>query len=260
MIEQIANYPVQHFAQTAEEPRLIANSKATGGTLLGEIKHRLADCAAFDFCVAFVADGGLQVLVDSFNELEKHGVRGRLLTSTYLSFNSPDAFRKLLEYDNIEVRVFQGNLHAKGYVFDEGNTSTVIVGSSNMTQMALTCNREWNVLYRTFGESALLNDLKSEFERLWNDRSTVKLSSEWICEYERARKESPSVSVRRETYTDEATAAVSKDEIKPNKMQKLALEALATIHRRNEPRALLVSATGTGKTYLSAFDILERSP
>lgn len=259
MIEQIANYPVQHFAQTAEEPRLIANSKATGGTLLGEIKHRLADCAAFDFCVAFVADGGLQVLVDSFNELEKRGVRGRLLTSTYLSFNSPDAFRKLLEYDNIEVRVFQGNLHAKGYVFDEGNTSTVIVGSSNMTQMALTCNREWNVLYRTFGESALLNDLKSEFERLWNDRSTVKLSSEWICEYERARKESPSVSVRRETYTDEATVAVSKDEIKPNKMQKLALEALATIHRRNEPRALLVSATGTGKTYLSAFDILEKS-
>lgn len=114
-------------------------------------------------------------------------MRGRLLTSTYLSFNSPDAFRKLLEYDNIEVRVFQGNLHAKGYVFDEGNTSTVIVGSSNMTQMALTCNREWNVLYRTFGESALLNDLKSEFERLWNDRSTVKLSSEWICEYEREK-------------------------------------------------------------------------
>ena len=70
MIEQIANYPVQHFAQMAEEPRLIANSKAAGGTLLGEIKHRLADCAAFDFCVAFVADGGLQVLVDSFNELQ----------------------------------------------------------------------------------------------------------------------------------------------------------------------------------------------
>ena len=96
---------------------------------MGEIRHRLADCAAFDFCVAFVADGGLQALVDSFNELKKHGVRGRLLTSTYLSFNSPDVFRKLLEYDNIEVRVFQGNLHAKGYVFDEGNTSTVIAVS-----------------------------------------------------------------------------------------------------------------------------------
>lgn len=51
MSEQIANYPVQHFAQMAEEPRLIANSKATGGTLLGEIKHRLADCAAFDFAL-----------------------------------------------------------------------------------------------------------------------------------------------------------------------------------------------------------------
>lgn len=261
MVEQTANCPEQHSFRTAEEPRLIANSKATGGTLLGEIKHRLADCVAFDFCVAFVADGGLQVLVDSFNELKKHGVRGRLLTSTYLSFNSPDAFRKLLEYDNIEVRVFQGSLHAKGYVFDEGNTSTVIVGSSNMTQAALTCNKEWNVLYRTFGESGLLNDLKSEFERLWNDRNTVKLATEWICEYERARQDAPSASVRRETYTGEAaTGSVLTDEIKPNKMQKLALEALATIHRRSEPRALLVSATGTGKTYLSAFDILATKP
>lgn len=241
MVGQTANYPEQRSSQMTGEPRLIANSKATGGTLLGEIKHRLADCGAFDFCVAFVADGGLQVLVDSFNELKKRGVRGRLLTSTYLSFNSPDAFRKLLEYDNIEVRVFQGNLHAKGYVFDEGNTSTVIVGSSNMTQTALTCNKEWNVLYRTFGESALLDDLKSEFERLWNDRSTVRLSIDWICEYERARKENLPVSARCETYASKVvSSAASKEEIKPNKMQKLALEALATIHRRGESRALLV--------------------
>lgn len=118
----------------ASSPRLIANSKSTGGTLLGEIKRQLACCNSFDFCVAFVADGGLQVLVDSFSELKSRGVRGRLLTSTYLSFNSPDAYRKLLEYDNIEVRVYQGNLHAKGYIFDENQTSTVIVGSSNMTQ------------------------------------------------------------------------------------------------------------------------------
>lgn len=261
MVEQIAERTEQYPVQTIGRPRLIANSKTTGGTLLGEIKHRLSDCVAFDFCVAFVADGGLQVLVDSFNELKQRGVRGRLLTSTYLSFNSPDAFRKLLEYDNIDVRVFQGNLHAKGYVFDEGNTSTVIVGSSNMTQTALTCNREWNVLYRTFGEDGLLGEMKREFEALWNDRNTVKLTPKWICEYERAGKERQRDSMRRETYMGETNPVFKSGEtIKPNKMQKLALEALAAIHRRNEPRALLVSATGTGKTYLSAFDVLETKP
>lgn len=129
------------LANEDDSPKLIANSKATGGTLLSVIKEQLSACRSFDFCVAFVADGGLQILVEAFQELKRCGIRGRLLTSIYLNFNSPDAFRKLLEYSNIEVRVFQGNLHAKGYIFDKGVTSTVIVGSSNMTQTALTCNK-----------------------------------------------------------------------------------------------------------------------
>lgn len=147
------------LAHEDDSPKLIANSKATSGTLLSVIKEQLSTCSSFDFCVAFVADGGLQILVEAFQELKQRGIKGRLLTSTYLNFNSPDAFRKLLEYDNIEVRVFQGNLHAKGYIFDKGETSTVIVGSSNMTQTALTCNKEWNVLYQTVENSRLLGEL-----------------------------------------------------------------------------------------------------
>lgn len=249
-------------SEEASSPRLIANSKSTGGTLLGEIKRQLACCNSFDFCVAFVADGGLQVLVDSFSELKSRGVRGRLLTSTYLSFNSPDAYRKLLEYDNIEVRVYQGNLHAKGYIFDENQTSTVIVGSSNMTQMALTCNREWNVLYRTFGQAEYLGEIRREFDALWNDSSTVQLSAEWISRYEEARANDAKAAIRRKTYLGESDAEdeTPTKKITPNKMQELALEALEAIHKKDEPRALLVSATGTGKTFLSAFDVLRTRP
>ena len=87
-------------------PKLIANSKATGGTLLSVIKEQLSACGSFDFCVAFVADGGLQILVETFQELKQRGIKGRLLTSTYLNFSSPDVFRKLLECDNMEVCVF----------------------------------------------------------------------------------------------------------------------------------------------------------
>lgn len=249
-------------SEEASSPRLIANSKSTGGTLLGEIKRQLACCNSFDFCVAFVADGGLQVLVDSFSELKSRGVRGRLLTSTYLSFNSPDAYRKLLEYDNIEVRVYQGNLHAKGYIFDENQTSTVIVGSSNMTQMALTCNREWNVLYHTFGQAEYLGEIRREFDALWNDSSTVQLSAEWISRYEEARANDAKAAIRRKTYLGESDAEdeTPTKKITPNKMQELALEALKAIHKKDEPRALLVSATGTGKTFLSAFDVLRTRP
>lgn len=244
-----------------DSPKLIANSKATGGTLLSVIKEQLSACGSFDFCVAFVADGGLQILVETFQELKQRGIKGRLLTSTYLNFNSPDVFRKLLEYDNMEVRVFQGNLHAKGYIFDKGETSTVIVGSSNMTQTALTCNKEWNVLYQTVENSRLLGELRSEFNSLWNDTSTVLLSQDWIENYAAYRSARPSKPKSKPPF-QAAVCPTTNDleEIKPNKMQQRALEALGVIHRKGETRALLVSATGTGKTFLSAFDMLATKP
>ena len=249
------------LAHGEDSPKLIANSKATGGTLLSVIKEQLSTCSSFDFCVAFVADGGLQILVEAFQELKQRGIKGRLLTSTYLNFNSPDAFRKLLEYDNIEVRVFQGNLHAKGYIFDKGETSMVIVGSSNMTQTALTCNKEWNVLYQTVENSRLLGELRGEFNSLWNDTSTVALSQEWIEGYAAYRSARPPKPKSKPTFQAIANSAPSgHEEIKPNKMQQRALEALGAIHRKGETRALLVSATGTGKTFLSAFDVLATKP
>lgn len=244
-----------------DSPKLIANSKATGGTLLSVIEEQLSTCSSFDFCVAFVADGGLQILVEAFQELKQRNIKGRLLTSTYLNFNSPDAFRKLLEYGNIEVRVFQGNLHAKGYIFDKGETSTVIVGSSNMTQTALTCNKEWNVLYQTVENSRLLGELKGEFDSLWNDTSTVLLSLDWIDNYATYRMTHPPKTKSKATFKSSETPTQNDlAEIKPNKMQQRALEALGAIHRKGATRALLVSATGTGKTFLSAFDVLATKP
>lgn len=249
------------LAHEDDSPKLIANSKATSGTLLSVIKEQLSTCSSFDFCVAFVADDGLQILVEAFQELKQRGIKGRLLTSTYLNFNSPDAFRKLLEYDNIEVRVFQGNLHAKGYIFDKGETSTVIVGSSNMTQTALTCNKEWNVLYQTVENSRLLGELGGEFDSLWNDTSTIALSREWIEDYAAYRSARPPKPKSKPTFQAiENSAPSGHEEIKPNKMQQRALEALGAIHRKGETRALLVSATGTGKTFLSAFDVLATKP
>lgn len=236
-------------------PCLISNDKAIGRDLLTTIKRELLTCDRFDMCVAFIAESGLQPLVDVLAELSLRGVRGRLLTSTYLNFNTPDVFRKLNEYKNIETRVYQGNLHAKGYLFNHDDTSTIIVGSSNLTQMALTCNREWNVLFRSFGAGGLLLSIEEEFETLWNDDLTTPISEEWIADYQRYASVSKSSSSRLPFRKDMQLHLSSPEVLRPNKMQVLALEALAKLHDRSEPRALLVSATGTGKTYLSAFDI-----
>lgn len=242
---------------------LICNSSATGETLLHALKHQLASCDSFIFCVAFVTDSGLQPLVQVLAELKARGVTGKLLTSTYLNFNKPEVFRKLLEYRNIETRIYQGNLHAKGYVFSRNGLNTIIVGSSNLTQTALTCNQEWNVLFHSYESGHVANTVVREFNSLWNSPSTQVLTQQWIDGYARFKATLPANREQRlPTYRDFEHVDVESatGHLVPNKMQSMALEALGVLHNRKEPRALLVSATGTGKTYLSAFDVLATKP
>ncbi len=248
-------------------PRILSNDEGNSSNVLSVIKSELLDCVSFSFSIAFITSSGIQVLAKILQELRQRGIPGRILTSTYLNFNDPDALRKLLEYPNIEARVYQGDLHAKGYFFDKDGISTIIIGSSNLTQRALTCSKEWNVLFRTFPEGGILQKTKSEFDKLWQDKSSVRVTEEWIQRYEAfLQVHKPEVSVKHapafsvEEDARGACADLGKTRIKPNKMQEAALEALEVLHKRNEPRALLISATGTGKTYLSALDVLRIRP
>ena len=245
-------------------PRILSNNDPASN-VLSVIKGELSDCISFDFSVAFVTASGIQVLAEILSELRLRGIQGRILTSTYLCFNDPDALRKLLEYPNIETRIYQGDLHAKGYFFDRNGVSTIIIGSSNLTQTALTCNKEWNALFRSYSTGDFLHRTKAEFELLWEDANTVPVTENWINKYEEFLTERPrrAATPRRQFRIDEAEKEPKSDNtrsIRPNAMQKRALEALDVLHRKNEPRALLVSATGTGKTYLSALDVLETKP
>lgn len=244
-------------------PRIIANDKASATNLLSVIKTQLKSCASFDFSVAFISDGGLQALIEVLNELRDKGIPGRFLTSTYLNFNSPAALKKLLEFPNIETRVYQGNMHAKGYFFNKGELSTIIIGSSNCTQTALTCNKEWNVLFHSYASGEMLKSACREFENLWTDPATTGLTATWINEYDRyITKKEPLKPAVRSTFKSGQTVVSTDGEstITPNSMQQHALEALEVLHDRNEQKALLISATGTGKTYLSAFDVLATKP
>lgn len=245
-------------------PHVVTNDKEIGSDVLSVLKEELATCTSFDFSVAFITSSGVQVLVDLLSELERKNVPGRILTSTYLSFNDPGALRKLLGYSNVESRVFQGDLHAKGYVFDKDGLLTVVIGSSNLTDTALTCNREWNVLFRTSENGEMFKETRSAFENLWHDENTVAITPAWIEEYARFRAEQGTGNGARgsNTFAVQPTSCMQLGEgaIRPNKMQELALEALDVLHRRQEKRALLISATGTGKTYLSSFDIRRTVP
>ncbi len=259
-----------HEADPRYLPRFISNDPQTATNLLSVLTRQLKECIRFDFAVAFVANGGLQTLVETLQELRDKGVSGRILTSTYLNFNNPSSLRKLLEYPNIETRIFQGNMHSKGYFFAKNDVDALIIGSANLTQTALLQNREWNVMLQSLDKGDMLLRAHHEFDALWDDPQTVPLSESWIREYEKYRKDhvrrqsnaKPFKRIGAKADADGSTIASSSsgDEITPNKMQKSALASLEKLHASNTPRALLVSATGTGKTYLSAFDVLATKP
>jgi superfamily II DNA or RNA helicase/HKD family nuclease len=229
-------------------PLLLRNDRRLRTKVAPAILAELDRCTRFDFSVAFVTRGGLALLSLKLDELREKGVKGRLITTDYLDFNDPEALSWLLHRTDVEVRMHSGEgFHTKGYIFGNRDFGTLIIGSSNLTQGALTVNREWNLKISSLEDGELYRDTTADFERMWEQ--AVPLTDAWIEAY-RPRHLRASVRRDRELF-DRARHGI----VVPNGMQEEALARLDTMRREGRDRALLISATGTGKTYLSAFDV-----
>ncbi|MSE05490.1 DUF3427 domain-containing protein, partial [Lactobacillus salivarius] len=235
--------------------KLIANAKDE--TMYNRILDEVQHCKSFTFAVAFIESGILNSLKTVLKDLN---IQGRILTSTYLYFNKPQMFRELLKLPNVEIRVYEqnhGKFHAKGYLFQHEGYQSALVGSSNFTAGALKVNKEWNLLFTSHNNGKLTEDIASEIEEQWKGAS--KLSPEWIDEYEKKYKiqNKPAIKVVSQSV-DEDNSNYSI--IKPNKMQKEALKNLQKLRLLRETKGLIISATGTGKTYLAALDVKNYNP
>ena len=244
-------------------PRLVHNDKVAAQNVLCALEAEFKRCERFDIAVAFVTKDGVTVLMRSLLDLQERGVPGRVLVSTYLGFNDPDALDRLRAFANVEVRVYEGPLHSKGYLFASTDLCTVVVGSSNLTQGALLANSEWNLLVKTFERGAIWDSTQREFERLWGSAQTSCLDDAWLAEY-RTGWQRPSAGKTYQLSASVELAAESERSrqlrIRPNKMQVEALANLRHLRANGARRALLISATGTGKTYLAAFDVAAVNP
>lgn len=231
-------------------PKLFFNDYKRRMNLAFEITKRLKECDYFEFSVAFISESGLAVLKQILLNLKDKGVKGRIITSTYLGFNDPKMFKQLLSFTNIEVRIFEqehGGFHPKGFIFHKGEHRDIIVGSSNLTQTALESNQEWDLFFTSHENGELAAQVSDEFNIQWE--LSTPLTNEWIDTY-------------KETYVKPVrpTPVQSSKTIKPNKMQEEALKSLKKLRDNNKDKALLISATGTGKTFLSAFDVRSFKP
>ncbi|MGI6879727.1 DEAD/DEAH box helicase family protein [Microbacterium sp. gxy059] len=239
-------------------PRVVLNTDDT--SVLRALREELRNCETFTFSVAFVSARALALLKQELVELRDSGRTGTIITSDYLTFNAPRAFDELLhlkEQFGIDVRIHRAAaFHPKGYVFESAHTVTVLMGSSNLTEAAISSNHEWNLQVSAAHGSDLADQLSSLVARQADE--SAPLTQEWLDDY-RARYVPPLPRPRRQ---DAGNTPVSADEstIVPNRMQQEAMEAIARVREQGGRRALVVSATGTGKTILSALDARSCAP
>ena len=229
--------------------KLISNREEK---IVSLIRRELENCDEFIISVAFVTLGGVTMILEQLKDLEVRGVKGKVLTGDYLTFTQPKALKKLLEFKNIELKVLSDEkFHAKGYFFRKGDIWTMIVGSSNLTQTALTVNFEWNLKINSLKDGKIATEILNNFYDVFNKIPALDMDS--LLEYERV------YNLTKE-YTKKKKQEIREyKEITPNIMQKQALENLNNL-RNYERKGLLISATGTGKTYLSAFDVRNANP
>ena len=263
----------------------------TNRTFYHELKESFLTCKKFYISVAFIHLSAISRFIHEFDECKKRGVIGQIITTNYMNNTEPHALEILAKYNNIETRIYdydsnsKNGFHTKGYIFDMGEYYKVYIGSSNLTMSALKTNHEWN-LSVVLKNDYLLSSIVDEFLVLWN--LSIQLTSDFINNYkdtyykqhdseqQKTYEEIISFLQQSEGYkfinqlasfmdidVEQLRARLqiehSKD-IKPNLMQEQALERLAELRLNGESKALVIAATGTGKTYLAAFDALQMQP
>ena len=234
-------------------PRLVLN-RPSGGRVLGALKAELRACSHFRFYVAFVNCAGVASLKQSLLDARERGVSGRVLVSQYLNFSDPTALRHLLLMSNLDVRIATtGAVHAKGYFFSNGDAERFLIGSSNWTASALSTNTELNVRLESASQSALTEQVREEFD--FQFEKATRLSEKFIADYEEIYQAAKASNQRLQSGV---SASVESGLVgagpEPNPMQRDALRGIQELRKQGEKKALIVSATGTGKTFLSAFD------
>lgn len=240
------------LSDAAYQPELLVNQKNPAKKVLSTILQELENCNQFYISVAFVTTSGVATIINKLKELENREIKGQILVSQYLNFTQPEALKRLLQFKNIDLRIATtGNAHAKGYIFKNNDHYNLIVGSSNLTAQALSTNKEWNIKVSALDKSGLVENVLGEFHTDFAKATPV--TTDYIFRYEEVYKKQFLIS-----KTEGLNEIVTKTT--PNAMQIEALGNLENLRKDKKNKALIISATGTGKTYLSAFDAKAFNP
>lgn len=248
-----------HLKEITPYTRLSHSELFTGGSNTGlslesELKKEILSSNRIDLLVSFIKFKGIIILERELKEFTQKGGQLRVITTTYMGASDYKAIQLLSKLDNTQVKISYntGNerLHAKAYLFYR-NTSfhTGYIGSSNFSRSALTDGLEWNVKITNQEVSHIIDKFQKTFDSYWK-------SDEFEVFNDSLHKEKLIESLNKGKISTVGTMnPAAFFDLKPYPFQNEILEKLEVeraVHNRY--KNLLVAATGTGKTVISAFD------
>lgn len=231
---------------------------ANGLSIDEEIKKDIQTADSIDLVVSFIKFTGLRILYDELKKfVTKNDSKLRILTTTYMGATDVKAIKMLMglkELGDVKIKAsFNTNderLHAKAYIFKrENGFDTAYIGSSNISRSALTKGLEWNLRVTNVENPHIIRSTQATFDSYWNSDAFEPIETD-----EDLSRFAQSIDdVRKKTSNHDGPEIVVRFVRKTHQvkvLEKLQYER----QKRNNYKNLIIAATGTGKTAISAFD------
>ena len=249
------NFEYQEYYRTD----VMTGDKDARMQLYYQLSRSLRGAESVDIIVSFLMESGVKMIVKDLEKALRRGAKIRILTGNYLGITQPSALYMIKRElgEQIDLRFYNEknrSFHPKSYIFHYKNYSEIYVGSSNISRSALTSGIEWNYRFRSDSDQESYEKFFGTFEDLFYNHSIV-IDDEELKRYSR-NWHRPAVAKDLDRYDVEADDKDLNVRVmyEPRGAQIEALCALEQTRMEGAKRALVVAATGVGKTYLAAFD------